>query len=139
MGLWRWGSVLAFVPLGAATTVGCDSGCDKKSCMLPGVYLDIGLLQGATTATVCIDGECHTVGVLQRPELAEQFPESTLTVTDQRDLPAGEKVHLLVTISDGASTLATLDQHITVPSGDDECSCVSFNYHWVDDGFHRYT
>ncbi|MEI7547800.1 MAG: hypothetical protein WCK21_07055, partial [Actinomycetota bacterium] len=79
------------------------------------------------------------VEVQERPEEAEQFPESTLTVTDQRELPAGKKVRLLVTVSDGTTTMATIDKRITVPAGKDECSCVSFSYHWNKGSFHRYT
>ena len=53
-GGWRSVFVLVLVPLVGASTSSCG-GCDKKSCMLPGVYASID--------TIVTADECNCVSL----------------------------------------------------------------------------
>jgi hypothetical protein len=58
-----------------------------------------------------------------------------MLIQDQRPLPAGDDVHVSITVADpGGQTLGQLDEQRGVPDGRTECTCAVLIYRWSTDG-----
>lgn len=60
--------LVALVAPLAVGSAACNTGCDKKQCWQPGVYLRLGLTPEATTATICVNEECATFEMERNPD-----------------------------------------------------------------------
>jgi hypothetical protein len=119
------------VPLTSAAA-GC-AGCDKKSCVQPGVYLYTGNLQVGDQVTTCVDDACHTAPVLA-PE-SPPIDQLGTMVQNQFPLQANAKVRVSITIVGPNGTLVgQLIESRKVPSGASECACEAFTYQWTPAG-----
>ena len=134
-GGWRSILVLVLLPLVGASAASCG-GCDKKSCMLPGVYVSVDTIVTADSAVVCVDTQCDTVKV---EVLNDGVGHTSRFVRDERDLPANQEVQLSISVYSAARTqLATVETTVRVPTGGN-CNCMQLTYEWRDGGFRRQT
>jgi hypothetical protein len=106
-------------------------GCDKKSCVEPGVYLTLGLEPRAASAVICIDTDCKTLPVKRSDGLTGSDQQYSLRIDDPVTWAPGRRVSISIDVRDasGASLAKTLEHRTMISLAGNACSpCPAFMY-----------